>query len=80
MKQGLYIRYDLHGRGYVLSKISQYRFPGGDFITAHNKTAPEGKVYTLKCLCGGNDWNDNGRFVNEHECSCCGEFVEVYYD
>ena len=39
---------------------------------------PEGKIRVLKCKCGANDWGDNGRFINEYECNCCGQFVEVY--
>lgn len=32
---------------------------------------------TLLCKCGANNWSDNGRFINEYECQCCGAFVEA---
>lgn len=30
----------------------------------------------IKCLaCGANDWTDNGQYMNQYECACCGAFV-----
>lgn len=41
---------------------------------------PEGKIRTIKCKCGCNDWNEDGRFINEYCCNSCGRYVDVYED
>ncbi len=37
-----------------------------------------GKVRVLLCLCGANNWTENGRSMHEYECDSCGHFVKVY--
>lgn len=39
---------------------------------------PPGKIRVLKCKCGSNDWNEDGRFINEYCCNGCGKYIEVY--
>lgn len=33
------------------------------------------KPLLVVCPCGANNWTENGRWMNEYECDCCGEFV-----
>lgn len=73
---GLYIDYEsLNGGGRI--RIHSHSFDGNGWIEAHNKTAPLGRIYLLKCKCGSNDWTDNGRSISEFECQGCGQFVQV---
>ncbi|UIS74593.1 hypothetical protein [Morganella phage Mecenats66] len=59
--------------------IGEYTFPGAENHSRpfNLKTPPEGKINALKCPCGGNSWSENGRYMHEYECDCCGQFVEV---
>lgn len=60
-------------------KISGFCYLGERPISDFGEVEiPEGKIRVLKCRCGANDWNDNGNYINEYECNCCGQFVEVY--
>lgn len=79
-KVGLHFRYS-EGitESEVVKRLVEYSFDSQRPVTAHDEAAPNGKVYLLKCLCGSNHWSDNGRFINEYECSCCGQFVEVRF-
>lgn len=77
-KKGVYIR--VNG---LLSKVSEFKHSTDhNFTKAHNKVAPEGKVYLVKCKdCGNMSFTDDGRYCNEFSCECCLEsYTEVYFD
>ena len=76
-RAGEYIRIDGS-----LNRVESYRhWLQPDLIQAHNKAAPEGKVYVIKCPeCGSSDFEDGGRYCNEFNCTSCVEsYVEVYF-
>lgn len=76
---GLYIRYE-SGLSRVTQKlrISCFYFDNQPRVNAHNRDCGEGKISRLKCICGSDDWTDNGRFMHEYECAGCGQYVEAY--
>lgn len=74
---GLHVKYQAISTSHTL-KVSNFCFDGESWKKGHEKDAGEGKVYVLKCKCGGNDWSDNGRSINEFECQCCGQFLKVH--
>ena len=78
-KVGLHFRYEDHAGRETIKRLKSYTFNGGDTTEAHNRVAPKGKIFVLKCACGSNNWTENGRFINEYECDCCGEYVEVNF-
>jgi hypothetical protein len=41
---------------------------------------PTGMIRLIGCLCGSTEWLENGRFINEYECNCCGQFIEAIAD
>ncbi|MBD2811877.1 hypothetical protein ID853_13510 [Xenorhabdus sp. Vera] len=60
--------------------VYSFKFEGKQIVEKYD--FPEicirqGYVRTIACLCGANDWSDNGRFINEYECDDCGQFIEV---
>ncbi|TXT90900.1 hypothetical protein D4N13_24425 [Escherichia coli] len=34
---------------------------------------PEGKRRVVRCRCGINDWNEDGRWLGEYCCASCGQ-------
>ena len=63
------IRYDAH-------EVAGYRFDGEQWVNAGD--IPRSGDYEIRCKkCKANDWTENGRFINEYECGCCGAFVSV---
>ncbi|ANM46601.1 hypothetical protein BI036_gp091 [Morganella phage vB_MmoM_MP1] len=60
--------------------VGEYQFENRKSVSRpFNLVDPgPGKRIILKCLCGANDWTDNGRFLHEYECGCCGQFIEVF--
>lgn len=74
---GLYFKYSSQVGIDCKFRVGHYRFDGDEEVKGHSKIAPENKVSVLKCKCGSFDWTDNGRFINEYECNCCGKFTEV---
>lgn len=61
--------------------VDEFSFDGGNTTKSRPFNIPEppqGKIRILKCPCGGNSWSENGRYMHEYECDCCGQFVEVY--
>ena len=32
----------------------------------------------LFCTCGACDFDDQGRYMHEYQCNCCGKYVTVY--
>ncbi|AUR83614.1 hypothetical protein NVP1038O_04 [Vibrio phage 1.038.O._10N.286.51.C2] len=76
---GLYFIYESHSGSQVVDRVSSYQFDGeqGPWVEAHEKVAPLGKIFVLTCKCGSNDWNDNGRDINEYECGGCGQFIST---
>lgn len=77
MRKGEYIRVD--GRVQRLSSYRHWLSP--DTVEAHDKVAPEGRIYLVRCPdCGCVDWESNGRYVNEYSCASCVEsYMEVYF-
>ena len=41
------------------------------------KEVPEGELPLFICKCGSREFTENGRDINEYECPCCGQFVEL---
>jgi len=75
--KGVYFDYQNHYK-IVRVRIDGFRFDG-DVETKEvtDKDAGDGRVFTLKCKCGSNNWRDNGRSISEYECDSCGQFVTV---
>lgn len=77
--QDLYFKYSSVVSSDKKMKISGYCFEGETSVHDFGYIPlPQGKIRVLLCKCGANNWTDNGRFINEYECDCCGKFVEVY--
>ena len=77
MATGLHIKFSDCNEVDRKQRISNFTFNGRDWIKAHDKEAPDGRVFLQYCPCGANDWTDNGRFINEYECNCCGQYIET---
>jgi len=76
-RQGVYIRID----GYS-QRVTEFRhWLSPDHTKAHDKIAPEGSIYLVKCPdCGGSDFENGGRYCNEYSCANCIEsYMEVYF-
>lgn len=61
--------------------IHSYQFEGCDEVSYEdfNTMRLEGTQYAfLKCMCGSNNWNDDGRVMHEYCCGSCGKYVKVY--
>ncbi|WP_407214006.1 hypothetical protein [Enterobacter kobei] len=39
---------------------------------------PEGKRRVVRCRCGSNDWNEDGRWLGEYCCASCGQYIQVF--
>ena len=39
---------------------------------------PEGKRRVVRCRCGINDWNEDGRWLGEYCCASCGQYIQVF--
>lgn len=77
MREGVYI--NIGGR---YERVSCFRhWTDTSFTDAHNKVAPQGRIYLVKCKdCGSSSFEDDGRYVNEFSCGCCVEsYTEVYF-
>ena len=77
MKQGVWINVNGH-----YERVAKFKHMSQtEFTTAHNKTAPEGRIFVVKCAdCGSSVFEDGGRFINEFTCRCCVEsYTEVYF-
>ncbi|ADX87859.1 hypothetical protein [Vibrio phage JSF13] len=77
MKQGVYI--NINGS---YERVDSFRHSTERVFTkAHDKIAPEGRIFVVKCKdCGGSTFEDDGRFINEFSCSCCVEsYTEVFF-
>lgn len=59
--------------------ISHFRFDGEiQFTEAKFEEVEKGKFRFIKCkFCGHNDFNEDGRFINEYSCNGCDGFLEV---
>ncbi|EAN2727779.1 hypothetical protein FX356_00650 [Salmonella enterica] len=61
---------------YAPHEIAEFRFDGGQWVSATDIARPGN--YEIRCnKCQSNDWTENGRFINEYECGCCGAFITV---
>ena len=76
-KVGIHLLYESNDYNTCLVRVLSYCFDGMIWKKSHSKKAEIGKAFTLKCLCGANDWTENGRFISEFECNCCGQFVQI---
>lgn len=77
MKQGVYI--NINGS---YERVDSFRHSTEqEFTKAHDKIAPDGRIFVVKCKdCGGSVFEDNGRYINELSCRCCVEsYTEVYF-
>jgi len=59
--------------------MTSFKFDGEtQWTKVKNKEVENGRFRFLKCKgCGHNDFNDDGRFMNEYSCNGCGGFVEI---
>ena len=76
IRRGLHLRFESH-RGTTTIRLKGYRFDGKQWCTTHNYPAPRGEIFVLGCDCGAQEWQDNGRDLNELECGACGQFIQV---
>lgn len=54
------------------------RFDGdAQWTELPKKPVTKGMAPLFKCKCGSTEFSDNGRKINEYECPCCFEFVEI---
>ncbi len=61
---------------YAPHEIAGFMFDGGQWVSATD--IPRPGSYEIRCnKCKSNDWTENGRFINEYECGCCGAFISV---
>ena len=77
---GLFLKYESASGAHVEIKLRSYMFDGGykNVLVDNEKYKnKDGMLYSKKCMCGANDWSDNGRSINEYECNCCGQFIEA---
>lgn len=68
---GAVIRYESYSSSNCRQLISGFSFEGKPWATVQE--APN-QVRVL-CICGADNWTDNGRTMNEYECACCGEYI-----
>jgi len=81
--KGLFLKYESESTGssnYIL--LSGYCFSGGDQKDCSDRdnyiTSKETEKTVLLCACGSNDWNEDGRFINEYACNGCGNFIVAH--
>lgn len=80
LKVGLHFRYEISpSERSTTKRLVNYTFDHHSEVKAHDREAPEGRIFLLKCLCGSNNWTENGRFMNEYECASCGQFVQALF-
>ncbi|AYJ73723.1 hypothetical protein PS5_168 [Salmonella phage PS5] len=62
--------------------VDSFNFDGEGEIYSYQQFAPvevRGTQFVkLFCRCGGCDFNDDGRWMHEYQCNCCGKYVTVY--
>lgn len=77
--EGLWFKYQDHFERNNKFKVGSYCLDGStSWTNGHDKVCPdEGKYFVIKCPCGSLDWNEDGRFMNEYQCNCCSQFIEV---
>lgn len=60
--------------------FTHWRFDGDrqwSSVPADAPEVPPGKRRVLRCKCGGNDWTEDGRTMNEYCCACCNQYLEA---
>ncbi|QTL40557.1 hypothetical protein ACNFJN_04430 [Xenorhabdus budapestensis] len=78
-----YFRYEDDNGKTRSFKVYSVKYEGRPMIhkdAFYERYTKRGNVRFITCLCGSNDWNENGRFINEYECNGCGGFIEVIAD
>lgn len=76
----LYLRYTNYSGKSNHLKIKGFYFglSGEEVEEFGTQEISEGEVRLLKCICGSNNWTDNGYSINVYECDSCGEFLTAY--
>lgn len=82
----IYFKYERQAFGPYRSidkfPIDSFCFDGESEVYSHEDFSPrevEGQQYVkLFCRCGACDFNDDGRFMHEYQCNCCGKYITVY--
>lgn len=80
--KGLHLKWEGEATGKIyFTLIESYSFTGGEVFDSSDSddyiADSDLARVILNCICGSNNWKDNGRFMNEYECDSCGAFVEV---
>lgn len=61
---------------YAQHEVNGYSFDGCQWVNVCD--IPKEGRFEIRCnRCKGNDWTENGRFINEFECASCGNFIQV---
>lgn len=62
--------------------VDSFSFDGEPIEFHHSNFKPkevEGDQFIkIFCRCGACDFNDDGRWMNEYQCICCGKYITVY--
>ena len=62
--------------------VDSFCFDGEPMEFHHSNFKPKEVVgnqfIKLFCRCGACDFNDNGRWMHEYQCNCCGKYITVY--
>lgn len=62
--------------------IDSYNFDEECIVHRHQdfpSIKVEGNQFVkLLCRCGSCDFNDDGRWMNEYQCNCCGKYITVF--
>lgn len=80
MAKTIAVRYTKYDGQVEYQKVNWFRHEGFGVAGTTAKDIPEdGYAFaTIKCRkCGGNDWTDNGEYINQYECACCGSYLTV---
>lgn len=74
----LYFRYTAYTGRRRTVKVAAFNFEGGPYVQEFpTVTIPTDKIRVLRCQCGSNNWNDDGRFINEYCCGSCDRYVTI---
>lgn len=78
-KDDVWFRYtDFLGRTQVVLVASVRFWPDVQEVIFSPRKVAEGKIHIVRCRCGSNDWNDDGRWLGEYCCAGCGQYIQIF--